>query len=60
MKKGAKRQVVICPVCLKFLVTLGESFFRCCGENHSIKTNLATQDLARAAMIRDEGLEVQV
>lgn len=60
MKKGAKRQVVICPVCLRFKVTLGEEFFRCCGENHRIKDNLASQDIVRAAFVRDEGLEVQV
>lgn len=60
MKKGAKRQVVICPACFKFKVTLGEGFFRCCGENHNIKDNLASPDLGRVAFDRDEGLEIQV
>lgn len=60
MKKGAKRQVVICPACYKFKVTLGEGFFRCCGENHSIKAHLASPDVGRASFERSEGLEVQV
>ncbi len=60
MKKGAKRQVVICPSCYNFKVTLGEEFFRCCGENFKIKDNLASQDIIRSAITRDEGLEVQI
>lgn len=60
MKKGAKRQVVICPACFKFKVTLGEGFFRCCGENHKIIDHLASPDLGRAAFVRDDSLEVQV
>lgn len=60
MKKGAKRQVVICPACHTFKVTLGELFFRCCGENHRIKDNLASQDAVIMTFTRNEELEVQV
>lgn len=44
MKKAAKRQVVVCPACRKPRVTLGGSFFRCCGENHPIKKHLLTAE----------------
>lgn len=60
MKKGAKRQVVSCPSCHTLRVTLGEEFFRCCGQNHVIRANLATQETVRAAEKIEDGLEVTV
>jgi len=44
MKKGAKRQIVVCPSCHKPIVSLGEVFFRCCGENFKIKEHLLTTE----------------
>jgi len=59
MKKGAKRQVVICPSCQEFKVTLGEVYFRCCGELHKITEHRAS---LKEQMWKEqrEGLEVSV
>ena len=59
MKKGAKRQVVLCPMCGNLKVTLGEVFFRCCGEEHKITSNLATRDAMRSA-VQGDALEVVI
>jgi len=44
MRKGAKRQIVVCPSCGAPKVTLGDGIFRCCGENHKITEHLLTRD----------------
>ena len=58
MIKGAKRQIVICPVCRAPKVTLGDGIFRCCGENHKIKQNLLTKDHLNPPRVR-AALEVR-
>ena len=58
MKHHAKRQVVVCPICHKPRVTLGGSFFRCCGENHPIKKHLLTADQLTAGQKAAELLEI--
>lgn len=58
MKKGAKRQVVVCPSCHKPRVTLGGTFFRCCGENHPIKKHLLTADQLAAGSKAAELLSI--
>ena len=60
MKHGAKRQVVFCPMCGNFKVTLGETDFRCCGELHKIKGNMATSERVRDHARQEKSLEVVV
>ncbi len=44
MKKGAKRQIVLCPTCGRASITLGEVSFRCCGGLHEIKAHLLNEE----------------
>jgi len=59
MIKGAKRQIVVCPVCRAPKVTLGDGLFRCCGENHKIREHLLTRDHLNLPRVK-QGLQVQV
>lgn len=59
MKKGAKRQIVCCPICGNLKVTLGDEYFRCCGELHKIEEHIASEQ-KHWYRLKDESLEVVV
>lgn len=54
------RKVVMCPVCFKPKVSLGETFFRCCGEEHKITENMITYETLVERQGQRQALEVSV